>query len=239
MVGAGLTQLLSQGSLMNRLLLPFTYLLSSMGRISKTFTLLLTLTIMTSCLTFMTVKLVDAQSTPVPEIKILYPANGTFFNISMGVVSFQLKYATNNTLSWLGYSVDGGQNRTAYGEWYDLEQRLYDMEGNPSVWVYGVFENDGNHNLTLYANNTAGDWATPQTVTYLVNINADTAFPPTTSNPLQSPSLSPTSTPTLSPRNTPYLDPIYYLIPLSMIVAVIILSLLLYRKHRKNTNLQQ
>src|SRR3972149_3508834 len=203
--------------------------MSSMGRISKTFTLLLTLTIMMSCLTFLTVKLVDAQSTPVPEITILYPANGTFFNVSIGVGSFQLKYATNSTLSWIGYSIDGSQNRTAYGEWYDLEQRLYDMEGTPSVWVYGVFENDGNHNLTLYANNTAGDWAAPQTVTYLVNINADTTVPSTTSNPIQSASLSPTSTPTLSPRNPPHLDPTYYLIPVSVIVAIfIVLSVLLF-----------
>ncbi len=216
------------------------YLILSMGRISKTFTLLLTITIMMSCLTFLTVKLVDAQSTPVPEITILYPANGTFFNVSIGVGSFQLKYATNSTLSWIGYSIDGSQNRTAYGEWYDLEQRLYDTEGHPSVWVYNVFENNGNHNLTLYANNTAGDWATPQTVTYLVNINADTSFPQTTSNPIQSASISPTSTPTLSPRNAPHLDPTYYLIPVSVIGAIfIVLSVLLFRRHQKTAKPNQ
>ena len=208
-----------------------------MGKIGKILTLFLTATIMISSLPVLTVKPINAQSTPIPEITILYPTNGTFFNVSMGVVSFQLKYATNNTLSWIGYSIDGGQNKTAYGEWYDLEQRLYDTEGNPSVRIYDVFENDGSHNLTLYANNTAGDWATPQIVTYLVNINADTTFPPTTSNPttLQSASLSPTSTSTLSPtdRNAPHLDPIYYLIPVSIIVGIVILSLLLYRKYRK------
>jgi hypothetical protein len=194
-----------------------------------------------SCLTFLTFKLVDAQSTPVPEITILYPANGTFFNVSIGVGSFQLKYATNNTLSWIGYSIDGSQNRTAYGEWYDLEQRLYDTEGNPSVWVYNVFESSGNHDLTLYANDTTGDWATPQTVTYLVNIYADTTLPPTTSNPIQSSSLSPISTPTLPPenRNAPNLDPMYYLIPVSVIVAIAVLSVLLYSRHRKNSNLSK
>ncbi len=45
-------------------------------------------------------------------------------------------------------------------------------------------------------------------------------------------------TPTLSPstdRNAPLLEPIYYLLPVSVIVAVIIvLSILLYRWHRKN-----
>ncbi len=209
-----------------------------MGRISKTFTLLLTLTIMMSSLTFMTVKLVDAQSTPVTEITILYPANGTFFNVSMGVDSFQLKYTTNNPpLSWIGYSIDGGQNKTAYGEWFNVDQILYDAEGNPSVRVSGVFESDGNHSLTLYANNTAGDWAIPQIVTYLVNINSDTAFQPTTSTPVQSPSLSPTSTPTLSPRNPPHLEPIDYLLSISFVLAVVIaLSLLLFTMHRKTSN---
>ena len=219
-----------------------TYLLSSMGRINKIFTLLLTLTIMMSCLTFMTVKLVDAQSTPVPEITILYPANGTFFNVSMGVDSFQLKYTTNNPpLSWIGYSIDGGQNKTAYGEWYNIQQISYDAEGNPSVRVSGVFENDGNHNLTLYANNTSGDWATPQTVTYLVNINPDTTIPPTTSNPIQSPSPSPTSTPTLSPRNPLQLEPIDFLLPISVVLAVVIgFSQLLFARHRKTkANLRQ
>jgi len=213
------------------------HLTLSMGKIGKTFALILTVLIIMSYLTLLTIKPANAQSTPAPEISILYPTNGTFFNISIGVASFQLKYTTNNTLSWIGYSIDGSQNKTAYGEWYDLEQRFYDAEGNPSVWVYDVFENDGNHNLTLYANNTAGDWATPQTVTYLVNINAESTFPPTTSNPttIQSASLHPTSTSTLSPtdRNAPHLDPIYYLIPLSIIVGIVILSLLLYRKHQK------
>ncbi len=191
-------------------------------------------------MSILTVESVNAQSTPAPEISVLYPTNGTFFNVSMGVESFQLKYATNSALSWIGYSVDGSQNRTAYGEWFDLEQRLYDAEGNPSVWVYGVFENDGNHNLTLYANNTAGDWATPQTVTYFVNINADTFIPPTTSNPTttQSAALSPTST--LSPRNPPHLELIDYLLPISVVLAVVIaLSLLLFTRHRKTANLKQ
>ena len=207
-------------------------LIPSMGKIGKTNALFLTLIIAMSCLALLTFKPVNAQSTSIPEITILYPANGTFFNVSMGVDSFQLKYATNNPLSWIGYSIDGGQNKTAYGEWYNFDRISYDAEGNPSVRIFGAFESDGNHNLTLYANNTAGDWAIPQTVTYLVNINADTTFPPTTSNPttIQSASLSPTST--LSPRNPPHLDPAVYLIPVSIIVVIVVLSLLLFRRHR-------
>lgn len=184
---------------------------------------------------------INAQSTPSREITILYPTNGTFFNVSMGVDSFQLKYATNiKPLSWIGYSIDGGQNKTAYGAWYNIEQILYDAEGNPSIRVSGVFDIDGNHNLTLYANNTSGDWAIPQTVTYLVNINADTYIPPTTSNPttIQSESLSPTST--LSPRNPPHLELVDYLLPITIIVtSVVVISLLLFRRHQKTANLRK
>lgn len=215
-----------------------------MDRIGKALALLLTATMMISCLTFLTVKLVDAQSTPAPEIKILYPTNGTYFNVSMGVLSFQLKYATNNTLSWLGYSVDGVQNRTAYGEWYNIVQRILDTEGNFNVWVYGVFENDGNHNLTLYANDTAGDWATPQTITYFVNINAGTTFPPTTSAPTSMQPTFPSSTGTATP--VPTLKIMTELVPnypllmqtaLIMVAIIIILvSVLLYRRHRNIIN---
>lgn len=46
--------------------------------------------------------------------------------------------------------------------------------------------------------------------------------------------LSPTPTTTpQTDRNAPHLDPIYYLIPVSIIVAVVVLSVLLYRRLRK------
>ena len=212
-----------------------------MGKIRKILALLLTATAIISSLAVLTVKPVNAQSTPSPEITILYPTNGTFFNVSMGVDSFQLKYTTNNPpLSWIGYSIDGGQNKTAYGEWFNIQQISYDAEGNPSVRVSGVFESDGNHNLTLYANNTAGDWAIPQTVSYVVNINADTTIPPTTSNPttIQSASLSPTSTlmPTINTGSLVESPPIPLLVAASGVISFVILSFLLYRRHQKTMN---
>lgn len=211
----------------------------SMGKIRKILALFLTATAIISCLLVMTVKPVNAQSTPNPAITILYPTNGTLFNVSMGVDNFLLKYTPNNLpLSWIGYSIDGGQNRTAYGAWFNIEQILRDDEGNPSVRVSGVFESDGNHNLTLYANNTSGDWAIPQTVTYLVNINSDTTIPPTTSKPptTQSASLSPTTTsmPTINTGSLVELPPIQLLVVASAIIAVIIVSVLLFIRHRKN-----
>jgi hypothetical protein len=215
-----------------------------MGNASKTLALSLTFIIALSCLTLLTVKPVNAQSTPSPEITILYPTNGTFFNVSMGVNSFQLKYTTNNPpLSWIGYSIDGGQNRTAYGAWFNIDQISYDEEGNPSVRVSGVFESDGNHNLTLYTNNTSGDWAIPQTVSYVVNINADTTIPPTTSNPTTTQSTAPsptlTSMPTINTGSLVESPPIQHLVAASGVISFVILSFLLYRRHRKTANMKE
>jgi hypothetical protein len=208
-----------------------------MDSITRSFALILIGVIAISYVGLLTVKPVNAQSTPSPEITILYPTNGTFFNVSMGVDSFQMKYATNTPLSWIGYSIDGGQNRTAYGAWFNVDQILYDAEGNPSVRVSGVFESDGNHNLTLYANNTLGDWAFPQTVSYVVNINADSTIPPTTSNPIvtQSATLSPTtsSMPTINTGSLMDPFPFPLLVVASIIVAVVIAVLLFYKRNRK------
>ena len=49
---------------------------------------------------------------------------------------------------------------------------------------------------------------------------------------------NPTQTPTVTPsppsdRNAPHLDPVVYLIPVSVIVAVVAVSVLLFRKHQK------
>ena len=48
------------------------------------------------------------------------------------------------------------------------------------------------------------------------------------------------ATPTEPPedRNPPHLDPIVYLIPVSIIIAVILVSVLLYRRHRKTAYLK-
>lgn len=217
-----------------------------MGNASKTLALSLTFIIALSCLTLLTVKPVNAQSTPIPEITILYPTNGTFFNVSMGVDNFfLLKYTPNNLpLSWIGYSIDGGQNRTAYGAWFNFDQILRDDDGNPNVRVSGVFESDGNHNLTLYANNTSGDWAIPQTVSYVVNINADTTIPPATSKPtttqstIASPTLTSMPMPTINTGSLVESPPILLFVAASGIISFVILSFLLYRRQRKTANMK-
>ncbi len=123
----------------------------------------------------------SAQSNTAPAISILYPTSNTVFNVSIEGVSYQIIYETNSTLSWVGYSLNGGNNVTVSGN---------------STWELGpehIFRS-GYNTLTLYANDTAGNWATPQTVTYFVEFYADVA--PTI---VPSPTLTPLSALTPSP----------------------------------------
>jgi hypothetical protein len=67
--------------------------------------------------------------------------------------------------------------------------------------------------------------------------------------PTTTPTITPTSnpsvqevTPTLTtniPRDPPHLDLIYYLIPVGVLAVVVMLSVLLYRRHRKTAKLKQ
>ena len=109
------------------------------------------------------------QSNAVPTISIVYPTDETFFNVSIVGVYFNVQYQTNDTLSWVGCSIDGGSNVTVTGNSTD-EQEWMNAEYQ--------FEHSGYNTLTLYANDTDGNWATPQTVTYLVNYYPDSTPPP-------------------------------------------------------------
>jgi hypothetical protein len=104
-----------------------------------------------------------------------------------------------------------------------------------STQLYNL--SDGQHVLTLwhgYYDFILTDWR-HEHPSATINFSID----PT------APSLTPTPTPTapyLPPndRNAPHLEPTFYLIPVSVIVAVVIvLSLLLYRRHRKTVNLSK
>ncbi len=120
-----------------------------------------------------------------PIVSILSPKNNSFFNVSIGGVGYQLQYETNGALSWVGYSLDGAANVTVAGN---------------GTFVHEFVSSNGYHAITVYANDTSGNWAIPQTVTYLVNF-----FPDYTPNPSPSPTLQPTlepsSTPNISQEN--------------------------------------
>jgi len=91
-------------------------------------------------------------------ISILSPANNSYFSSVLQnytyypPISFQLIYQTNEPLSLVEYSIDGGSNVTVYGNDTTVEE--------PTDANY--------HNLTLYAEDNFGNWATPQTVYYLI-----------------------------------------------------------------------
>jgi hypothetical protein len=127
-----------------------------MGKINRAFAVILTLIIAISCLTLFTAKPAIAQYNSAPSVSIVYPTNGTVVDANMGEVSIHWQYPANTTFSWVGYSLNGGGNVTVTGNDY-----LADIE------------NEGDYTFTLYANDTTGNWATPQTVNYHVNLIGD------------------------------------------------------------------
>ncbi len=151
----------------------------------------------------------NPNDAPSPTITILYPLNNSFFNVSLGGVRYQLRYETNNSLSWVGYSLDGANNATVIGN---------------STFVHEFVSSNGYHTLIVYANDTSGNWAIPQTATYLVNFYPDYT-------PSSSP--SPTPTPTLEPSPTPTRPeetfvPLAIVAAIGLVIAVAVLSLIVY-----------
>jgi len=128
-----------------------------------------------------------AQNTANPSISILYPTNETSFNVSIGGVYFQLLYQTNDTLSWVGYSINGGGNVTCTGNTTDYTAFLDD----------GYQFDFGHPTLILYANDTAGNCALSQTVTYTVYF-----YPDSTQGPTKPPTNQPSTT-AQTPTQTP------------------------------------
>jgi hypothetical protein len=92
------------------------------------------------------------DTTP-PIISILSPANTSYAAIYDPYITVPLSFETNASLSWVGYSLDGGSNITVSQNGTLIEIR------------------HESRSLTLYANDTAGNWATPQTVYYSIAFN--------------------------------------------------------------------
>jgi hypothetical protein len=126
-----------------------------MGKMGKGLVIALIVVMAIANSSFLTIKPVIAQYNT-PSISIVYPTNGTIVNANMGTVGIQWQYPANSTFSWAGYNLNGGGNITVTGT-----DHLFDIENN------------GDYTFTLYANDTAGNWATPQTVTYHVHVIGD------------------------------------------------------------------
>ena len=106
------------------------------------------------------IKTASAQSNTAPIVSIVYPTNESSFNLEFGDAPYfriPLIYQTNTPLSWVGYSLDGRSNVTVTGN---------------STLVNGAWQSYPI--LTLYANDTSGNWATPQTVTFSIIMHPDT-----------------------------------------------------------------
>jgi hypothetical protein len=163
-----------------------------MGKINKNFALILILSIVISSPSLLITKDVLAQNNSPPTISIISPTNGAVFDVGFRPVEFQLKYQTNTALSWVGYSIDGAGNVTVMGNDTDIVD----------------FEVSGYHNLTLYANDTAGNWAKPQTVTYFTHFHGDAI---------------------------PLVDTLFTPLVITAILVVFAIVLLVYfKKHKKN-----
>jgi hypothetical protein len=96
-----------------------------------------------------------------PSVSIVYPTNDTVVDAFMGAVGISWQYPANSTFSWVGYSLNGtswtpGGNTTVTGK-----------------NEIGFIENNGDYTFTFFANDTAGNWATPQTVNFHVHVIGD------------------------------------------------------------------
>jgi len=114
--------------------------------------------------------------------------------------------------TWLNYSLIGTGNQTLD---FNTLYNTYVPARNPIVYIDGIAKQQGD----------GWDWANFGIIitgaSSTVSINQE-------------------STQYLPPRNAPHLETIDYLLPISVILAVIIaVSVLLYRRHRKTTNLKQ
>jgi len=185
-----------------------------MGLLNKGWALVLILTISISCLTLLTAKPAMAQNNKSPSVLILYPTDSTVFNVSIEGVFFQLQYQTNDTISWAGFSINGGANVTCTGNVTD-----------DSAYIKDSYQFDFGHpTLTLYANDTAGNWANPETVTYTVYFYADS---------YSAPSVPPSPSPTLKSTSTVPEFPVLAIAPLLFGVFSVVVIV----RHRKTANL--
>ncbi len=88
-----------------------------------------------------------------PTVIILSPANTSYAAIYDPYIHVPLIFETNKSLSWVGYSLDGRANIT--------------VSENGTIIEIG----DASRSLTLYANDTDGNWQPPQTVYYEIAFN--------------------------------------------------------------------
>ncbi len=123
-----------------------------------------------------------------PKIVLLSPLN-QIYNIS----SFPLLFTVDESVDWIGYSFDGKENLTT--------------SGNTTI----ANITNGLHSITVYANDTFGNFGSSQTANFKVAL-------PTVTKPLQT---------------------VTILLTVSVAVVALSIGLLLYRRHRKTAKLSE
>ncbi len=93
---------------------------------------------------------------PAPAVVLLSPENTSYTAVYNPYVALSLIFQTNSSLSWVGYSLDGENNITiTNGTMIEIPAE--------------------SKSLTLYANDSAGNWASPQTANYQIAFNLEVA----------------------------------------------------------------
>ena len=188
-----------------------------------------------------------------PIITIDTPKNGSILNVS----SLTLSFAVQKPSSWFSsYPVHGDLISISYffdGKKTDVASTGLDSDhysSKPSTFIKTISElSEGNHNLQIYVrsvsyyldpnrpaeNSTYGWWMYPPANYFMDTYSNKINFTIDTTPLLPTVSPTPTVTPYTPPsnRNAPHLDPIFFLIPVSVIVTVVAVSVLLFRRHRK------
>jgi hypothetical protein len=149
------------------------------------------------------------QTSTVPiEVQIYTPTD--YSKIIRIYYILDLNYSSNNNPQKT-LTVSNPQSITYYAK----PSILYSATGNSDNL------SNGNHTIDAYAANAKGE--TLKSYTRNFQVNAISNYP------------TPTVTPYLPPndRNAPHLDPTFYLLPISITVALVVLAVVVYRRRKK------
>ncbi len=106
----------------------------------------------------MSISILPDDMDTTPGVSILSPANTSYAAVGNSYITVPLTFETDISLSWVGYSLDGGANVTG------VNGTSIELPVN-------------SESLTLYANGTSGNWAVPVTVYFTVAWNGGTPPP--------------------------------------------------------------
>jgi parallel beta-helix repeat protein len=176
-------------------------------------------------------------STILATSKQIFPNSGTGIGIGKGNENLVVKNIIQDNA--VGVGLSGSGSDVYQNNFINNTQQVQLFEESVSaIWDEDKVGNYWSDYQSIYPNaselDTSGIWNTP----YAINENNIDHYPLKKPVNIYEPSNpTPTPTPFEPSRNPPHLDPTYYLIPISVIVAITILFLLLYSRHRKTTNL--